>query len=232
MPSTADRVVLITGASSGIGEAIARGVAGSGRRVVLAARSSTPLTALADELGGPERALAVPCDVTDWDAVQAAVATGLSSFGRLDAVCANAGIGAARGFGNESPERWRELILTNIYGVALTIRAATPALVETGGHLLLTSAVTGRHPLPGSVYSGTKAAVAALGEAARKELGRDGVRVTTLAPGTVDTAFWDNPQADALRATDLADAVLFALDRPPHMSVNEIVLRAVAQYDP
>lgn len=232
MTAKSDRVVLVTGASSGIGAQVARACAGAGHRVVLAARTQDRLDALAADLGGADRALAVRCDVTDWDALQAAVAAATGHFGRLDAVVANAGIGAARGFANEAVARWQELILTNVYGTALTIRASVEALAASSGQLVLVGAVTGRHPLPGSVYSGTKAAVNAMGESARQELGRRGVRVTTIVPGTVDTDFWDNPQADALRATDVADAVLFALDRPVHMAANEIVLRATAQHTP
>src|SRR5215208_2310346 len=121
-PGTA-KVLLITGASSGIGAATARRAAEAGWRLVLAARSQDKLAALAEELGGTERAVAVRCDVTEWDDVQAAVAHGLEAFGRLDAVFANAGFGGARGWEAESVDRWRDMILTNVYGAAITVRA-------------------------------------------------------------------------------------------------------------
>ena len=162
-----DRVFLITGASSGIGASTARQAAAAGYRVVLAARSLDRLTELAAELGGEERAFAVRCDVTDWDQQQAMVSAVLSRFGRLDVAFANAGFGAARGFLNESPEHWRAMVLTNVYGVALTIRAVLPALKDARGHLLLTGSLAGRRALPGSLYSATKFAVSAMGEAAR-----------------------------------------------------------------
>src|SRR6478752_10164386 len=165
-----DPVLLITGASSGIGAATAR-AAGSHYRLVLAARRIEELEELAAELGGEQRAIAVRCDVTEWDEVQALAATALERFGRIDAVFANAGFGATRGFLEESPEHWRSMVLTNVYGAAYTIRATLPHLLERGdGHFLVTSSVAGRRALPGSLYSATKWAATAIGESLRQEL--------------------------------------------------------------
>ncbi len=126
---------------------------------------------LAEELGGPGRAIAVRCDVSEWDDDQALAQAALDSFGRIDAVFANAGFGAQRGFLEESAEHWRSMVLTNVLGVALTIRATLPHLLERGsGHYLITSSVAGRRVLPGSLYSATKWAVTAIGEALRSEL--------------------------------------------------------------
>src|SRR4051812_12399159 len=185
--SKVDPVLLITGASSGIGAATARMACSEGWRVVLAARSTDKLEALAAELGGPEHAIAVACDVTDWDAQQRMVQSALDVFEALDAAFANAGFGGARGFLNDTPEHWREMVLTNVYGSALTIRATIPALTSSQGHLLLTSSVAGRRVLPGSFYSVTKHAVTAMGEAARQDLNGTGIRVTLIEPGMVDT---------------------------------------------
>jgi NADP-dependent 3-hydroxy acid dehydrogenase YdfG len=223
------RVLLITGASSGIGAATARAAAAEGWRVVLAARSQERLRALADELGGAERALPVHCDVTDWEAQQRMVEATLSSFGRLDAAFANAGFGAPRGFLADTPEHWREMVLTNVYGAALTLRATIPALKDSRGHLLLTSSVAGRRPLPGSLYSCTKHAVTAMGEAARQELHGTGIRVTLIEPGVTDTPFFDRRPSEALRDEDIARAVLFAISQPSHVDVNEILIRPVGQ---
>ena len=196
---------------------------------MLAARSLEPLQQLAGELGGPARALAVRCDVTEWDQQQTLVAAGLEAFGRIDAAFANAGFGGARGFLKDTPEHWREMILTNVYGAALTIRATIPALKESRGHLLLTSSVAGRRVLPGSLYSCTKHAVTAMGEAARQDLNGTGVRVTLIEPGMVDTPFFDQRPTDALQAEDIARGVIYALSQPPHVDVNEILIRPTAQ---
>jgi NADP-dependent 3-hydroxy acid dehydrogenase YdfG len=225
----ADPVFLITGASSGIGEATARRAAEAGYRLVLAARRLEKLEALAEELGGAQRALAVRCDVTEWPEQEAMVETALDRLGRLDVAFANAGFGAGRSFLASTPEHWREMVLTNVYGAALTIRATIPALKESKGHLLLTGSVAGRRALPGSLYSCTKWAVTAMGEAARLELDGTGVRVTLIEPGMVDTPFFDNPVTDALEPDDVARAVLYAVSQPPHVDMNEILIRPTAQ---
>jgi len=228
-PQPADRVFLITGASSGIGAATARRACADGWRVVLAARSRERLEALADELGGAERALAIPCDVSEWEDQQRMVAAALSAFGGIDVVFANAGFGGPRGFLKDTPEHWREMILTNIYGAALTLRATIPALTDSRGHLLLTSSVAGRRVLPGSMYSCTKHAVTAMGEAARQDLHGTGIRVTLIEPGMTDTPFFDNPPTDALQDDDIARAVIYAISQPAHVDVNEILVRPTAQ---
>jgi len=227
--ASTDRVLLITGASSGIGAATARRAAAAGWRVVLAARSLERLQALAAELGGAQRALAVRCDVTDWQAQQHMVELAVGEFGQIDAAFANAGFGGPRGFQNDTPEHWREMVLTNVYGAALTLRAVIPALTASRGHLMLTSSVAGRRALPGSMYSCTKHAVTAMGEAARQDLHGTGIRVTLIEPGMVDTPFFENRPTSALQADDVARAVLFALSEPPHVDVNEILVRPTAQ---
>ena len=230
----ADPVLLITGASSGIGAATARAAAPT-HRLVLAARSEEPLRELVAELGGEERALAVRCDVTEWDEVQALIAAALESFGRIDVVFANAGFGATRGFLEESVEHWRSMVLTNVYGVALTIRATLPHLLERGdGHFIVTSSVAGRRALPGSLYSATRWAATAIGEALRAELRQmhdnHAIRVTLIEPGMTDTPFFDNGAGPgALEDTDIAKAVLFALEQRDGVDVNEILIRPTSQ---
>jgi NADP-dependent 3-hydroxy acid dehydrogenase YdfG len=227
-------VLLITGASSGIGAATARAAAGR-YRLVLAARRLEELEELAAELGGEKRAVAVRCDVTEWDEVQALAQAALDRFGRIDAVFANAGFGASRGFLEESPEHWRSMVLTNVYGVALTIRATLPHLLERGdGHFLVTSSVAGRRALPGSLYSATKWAATAIGEALRQELRQmhdnHGIRVTLIEPGMVDTPFFENrPGRSALQDDDVARAVVYALEQPEGVDVNEILIRPTSQ---
>ena len=222
-------VFLITGASTGIGAATARRASGEGWRVVLAARSQERLDALAAELGGSERALAVRCDVTDWEDQQRMVDAALSAFGQIDVAFANAGFGGPRGFLKDTPEHWREMVLTNIYGAALTLRVTIPPLTSSRGHLLLTSSVAGRRVLPGSMYSCTKHAVTAMGEAARQDLHGTGIRVTLIEPGMVDTPFFDERPATAIEDDDIARAVIYAISQPQHVDVSEIVVRPTAQ---
>jgi NADP-dependent 3-hydroxy acid dehydrogenase YdfG len=224
-----DKVFLITGASTGIGAATARRAAEAGHRVVLAARSADKLAALADELGGEGHALAVPCDVTEWSDQERMVQAALDAFGRLDVVFANAGFGARRGFLEETPEHWRSMVLTNVLGAAYTIRATLPALKESRGHVLITSSVAGRRALSGSLYSATKHAATAMGEALRQDVNETGIRVTVIEPGMVDTPFFDNPVSGALQADDIARAVVYAVSQPPHVDVNEILIRPTAQ---
>jgi len=225
----ADPVFLITGASSGIGEATARRAVDAGYRVVLGARRLERLEALAEELGGPERAVAVKCDVTEWSDQEAMAQEALGRFGQLDVVLANAGFGAKRGFLEETPEQWKSMVLTNVYGAALTIRATMTALKESRGHLLLTGSVAGRRALSGSLYSATKWAVTAMGEAARLELNGTGVRVTLIEPGSVDTPFFDSPPLGALEPDDIARAILYAVSQPAHVDVNEMLVRPTSQ---
>jgi NADP-dependent 3-hydroxy acid dehydrogenase YdfG len=220
-----DRVFLITGASSGIGEATARHAAAAGYRVVLAARSTEKLEPLAAELDG----LAVTCDVTEWADQEAMVERTLAEYGRIDVAFANAGFGGKRGFKSDTPELWRAMVLTNVYGVALTIRACMDALVETKGHLILTSSLAGRRALPGSLYSATKFAVTSMGEGARLELNGTGVRVTLIEPGMVDTPFFDERPVGMLEAGDIARAVMWAVTQPAHVDVNEILVRPTNQ---
>ena len=228
---TDNRTLLITGASTGIGAATARQAAAAGWRVVLSARSEDKLLALSQELG-PEQTHVVRCDVTDWDDQQRLVAETLDRFGRIDAAFANAGFGAKRGFLEEDPEFWRSMVLTNVLGPALTIRAVLPHFLEQdSGHFLITSSVAGRRALPGSLYSATKHAATAIGESLRAELRQMrenfAVRVTVIEPGMVDTPFFENRPAHALEADDVARAVMFALGQPAHVDINELLIRPV-----
>jgi NADP-dependent 3-hydroxy acid dehydrogenase YdfG len=223
-------VLVITGASTGIGAATARRAAEFGYRLVLGARSEDKLKLLAEELGGESRALPVRCDVTDWDDQQALVATALDRFGRLDAYFANAGFGAKRGFLEESVEHWKSMIDTNVLGTALSIRASLRHFRERNrGHMILTSSVAGRRALPGSLYSATKHAVTAMGEALRQEVSDTDIKVTLIEPGMVDTPFFESRPTGALEADDIARAVMFALTQPPHVDVNEVLVRPIHQ---
>jgi len=224
------RVLLITGASSGIGAATARRAVGAGWRVVLAARREDRLSGLASQLGGDERALALRCDVASFEDQEAAVARAVEHFGRLDAFLANAGFGARRGFLEESVEHWKAMVDTNVLGAAFSIRAALGHFREqNAGHVLLMSSVAGRRALPGSLYAATKFAVTAMGEGLRAEIADTPIKVTLIEPGMVDTEFFEDRPQDALEADDIARAILYALSQPGHVDVNELVVRPVTQ---
>ncbi len=222
----ADKVFLITGASSGIGRATAEQAAAAGYRLVLAARSADKLGELASRLGGAERVLAVRCDVTEQADQEALVERALGHFGQLDVVFANAGVGGSPGgFSGADPASWKRLLLTNVYGVGLTLRATLPAIKQRRGHVLLTGSVAGRVTITGSMYSASKWAVTAIGYGLREELRGTGVRVTLIEPGMVDTPFFDTPKPDVLKAEDVARAVMYAVSQPPHVDVNEVMIR-------
>ena len=229
MANSDSPVFVITGASSGIGAATARRAAEAGYRLVLGARSEDKLSALADELGGAERAIAVPADVTQWEDNEALAAAAIDAFGQIDVVFANAGFGAKRGWLEETPEHWREMVLTNVLGAAYTVRAAIPELRKSRGHVLLTGSVAGRRALPGSLYSCTKWAVTAMAEAVRADLQDTGIRTTLIEPGAVETPFFDNPGEGRLEADDIARAVVYAISQPPHVDVNDVLIRPVSQ---
>lgn len=221
-----DPVLLITGASSGIGAATARLASKAGYRIALAARSEHKLTELVHELGGSERALAIRCDVKDYAEQQAMVQRVLEHFGQLDAVFANAGMpGSEGGFSGADPEIWKEMLLTNVYGVGLTLRCSLEALKASRGHLLLTGSAAGRFVIPGSMYSASKWAVTGMGLSVREELRGTGVRVTLIEPGMVDTPLFDEPPAHSMQPEDIGRAVVYALSQPAHVDVNEILIR-------
>ncbi len=231
-----DKVFLITGASGGIGAAVARQAVQVGYRVVLVARSQSSIQTLADELGGSTHALALQGDSTHWQNWERIIGLTLKHFGQLDMTLANAGVvkGAWSFYqGDATPDEWREMIMTNVYGTALTVRATLPELVKTKGHLLLVGSVLGRFFLPGSLYSSTKWAITGMAETIRQELRGTGVRVSLVMPGRVNTTF-SEPDDDAtpmINAEDVARAVLYAISQPPHVDTSEIMIRPTGQYD-
>ena len=218
------KTFLITGASTGIGAETARAAVSAGYRVALAARSVGKLAALVEDLGS-ENAVAITCDVTSFEDQQRMVAETLSAFGRIDVAFANAGLGAtAPGCENGDPDNWREMVLTNVYGCALTAKVCLPELKKTQGHILLTGSRAGRVSLKGSVYGATKWAVTGFGQNLREEVKGTGIRVTLIEPGMVDTPFFDEPKPKAMKAIDIANAVMYAISQPPHVDVAEIMM--------
>jgi len=233
--STSDngKVLLITGASTGIGRSTAIQAVEAGWRVVVAARSAEKLTALVNELGA-ERTMAVPCDVAEWEQQEAMVQKTIERFGRLDAVFANAGFSNGSSFieGEHRPDEWRDMVMTNVFGAAATARLTLPELVKTKGHFLVTGSVLGRVTSMRNLYGATKWAVTGMAQAIRNEVASKGVRVTLVEPGIVDTPFWSGlqkPVAPELLPDDVARGVMYALSQPPHVDVSEIIIRPTGQ---
>jgi len=218
------KVLLITGASTGIGAATARLAARQGYKLALCARSEDKLAALVDEIG-ESQTIAQRVDVIDYEDQQRMVASVIERFGRIDAVFANAGTGGEPGgFSGAPVEPWKKMIEVNILGVAYTLRASLDEVKKRHGHVVLTGSVAGRRTLAGSMYSATKWAVSAIGYGLREELKGSGVRVTLLEPGMVDTPFFDEPKPDVLKAEDIAHAVVYALTQPAHVDVHELMV--------
>jgi len=228
----AQKLILVTGATSGIGRATALRLAAEGARVVVAARRKERLAELVKDLPGGE---ALALDVRDEAAVTAALA------GRtFDAVVANAGLGRGLGPLQEgAAEDWSEMLDTNVKGLLHTVRATLPAMIARGrGDVVLLGSVAGRQVYPGgNVYCATKFAVRALYEGLRLDAAGKGIRFTTVDPGLVETEFslvrfrGDSERAgktyqglQCLRPDDVADAIAFALTRPPHVNIGELVL--------
>ncbi len=214
--------ILITGGSSGIGAACAKGAVAAGHKVALAARSADKLEQLVGKLGS-DKAIAIECDVTDPEAQERMFATAVDCYGSLDVVFANAGLGAAAvGTENGIVENFREMIMVNNFAVTLTAKFAIPHLKASKGHLVLTGSQGGHVALAGSVYSATKWFIRGYAKNLANELVPHGVRVTSIDPGMVETPFFDNPQPQALRPEDISKAFLYAVDAPPHARVAEI----------
>ncbi len=217
------KTLFITGASSGIGRATAEAAVAAGWSVGLFARSADKLDDLTAQLG--DAAMAIPGDVTDLDALQRAADAVAERFGGLDAAYANAGKGLdTPGTETGNPEEWRQLIDINVMGVLYTARATLPHLRRTKGHLLLTGSAAGRRHISGSIYGPTKWFVHGYAGNMAEEMREWGGRCTVIAPGMVDTGFFDTPKPDKLHPEDVADAVMHALEAPERVGVREIFL--------
>lgn len=221
------KVLLITGASGGIGAATARAAVQAGWTVGLLARSAERLAGLVDELG-PERAMALPADVTSVEEQTRAVAALVEGFGRLDAAFANAGLGASlAGTEQGNLENWRQMLDVNIWGLLVTVKLALPHLRASQGHVVLTGSRAARTELSGSVYGATKHFVHGFAANLLAEMRPWGGRCTVVAPGMVDTSFFSEPKPEGLRSEDVAAAVIYALEQPPSVAVGEIYLMPV-----
>ncbi len=245
--SLQDKVAIVTGASSGIGEATALRLAQAGATVVLAARRVERLEAVAASIErGGGTALAVTTDVTDSMSVQEMARKARDAFGRIDILINNAGIMPLSPISKLKVEEWDRMIDVNIKGVLHCIAATLPSMLEQGsGHIINVSSVAGRRPFPsGTIYSATKFAVRAISQGLRLELSpTEKIRVTDIEPGVVTTELMqhitDRETADGFKANwgdkraldseDVAETILFALSLPDHVNVNEILVRPTDQ---
>lgn len=219
-----EKVVLITGASSGIGEASAKTLVNNGHKVILTARSEDKLAALVESLG-EDNALSVPADATDFTELENVVTKGLKKFGRLDAAFANAGMGVSTaGTEKGDPDEWSTMIDINIKALLWTAKATLPHLRQNKGHFILTSSAAGRKPIKGSIYGATKWFAYGFGQNLAEEMSEWNGRCTTIAPGMVNTPFFDEAKPDKLDPQDVADAVLFAIEANQRNNVREIYL--------
>ncbi|TIT18419.1 MAG: SDR family NAD(P)-dependent oxidoreductase [Mesorhizobium sp.] len=238
------KVALVTGASSGIGEATALALAAEGATLAIAARRAERLDDLARRIRETgSTALPIAVDVTDEAQATAMVERVLQEYGRLDILLAVAGVGVAAPFRNTTPEEYRRMVDVNILGLLYPIHAALPSMQrQDAGHIVVVSSGTGRYIHPSVVYSGTKHAVSAMAESLRREIGKDGIRVTCIEPGAVKTEFTQNMRADVrqaveqrlgdmeqLESEDIAAAILYAVTQPPRVNVNILTLYPTEQ---
>lgn len=218
------KTLFITGASSGIGAATARLAVSRGWRVGLFARRADRLRALADELGAGN-AIALQGDVTQFSDLQAALERMTEAFGGIDAAFANAGRGLdASGTEGGDVDEWQAMIEINIMGLLFTAKAALPHLKERQGHLLMTGSAAGRIHIKGSVYGASKWFVHGYAGNLAEEMREWGGRCTLIAPGMVDTEFFDEAKPKAIRADEVASAALYALEAGDHAAVCEVFL--------
>ncbi|MCT7350823.1 SDR family oxidoreductase [Streptomyces sp. 15-116A] len=227
-------VTLITGGSTGIGAATARTLLKQGHRVAVTARDADRLSAFSAAAGAGDRLMTIPGDTSDDSHVASAVRQTLQAWGRLDNVIANAGFSLPGILTEHTPEAMRAMVLTNVLGPALLVRETLPHLKESRGRIVIVGSVAGVKNTPGNLYSVTKWAAHALAENTRLLVTQDGVGVTLVAPGMVDTPFWDNrggrpDDAPTMTAVQIADAIAFALNQPEGVDINHITMRPVGQ---
>jgi NADP-dependent 3-hydroxy acid dehydrogenase YdfG len=234
------RVAIITGASSGIGEATARALAADGHSIALLARRADRVEKLAEELG--DDALAITADVTDRDSIVAAAQRVRDELGGADILINNAGVMLLAPFSSEQKTEIRQMVETNLLGAITTTEVFLDQLRDGGGDLVNISSVAGRTARPGNaVYAATKWGINGWSEALRQELQPD-VRVTVIEPGAVATELTDHITHDetkratqqfvkdiAITPEDIAEVIAFAVARPRRMTLNEILIRPTAQ---
>ena len=235
MPETLEgKVAIITGASSGIGRAVARALAGRGARLALAARSMGQIESLADELGS--EAVSITTDVTNGDQVRSMVAKTVSRFGNVDILFANAGIYIPGEASDGDPDAWATLIDTNVNGVLRCVHAVLPHMIgQSSGDILVTTSISGYVDIEWEpVYSASKHAVVSFVHTLRRQVAKHGIRVGSIGPGMVANELWGYRDEasiatkvdahESIRSEDVADLVIMMLTRPSHVTIRDLVV--------
>ena len=219
-----EKVILITGASSGIGAATVEKILEAGHKAVITARSTDKLNKIV-KYWGEDKVLAVTADVSKLDDINNVVEKAKEKFGRIDVVFANAGTGVnTAGIENGDPAEWKTMIDVNINALLFTAKASLPALKETKGHFIITSSIAGKITLKGSVYGASKWFAYGFGQNLAVEMAEWNGRCTTICPGMVNTPFFDEAKPDKLDPNDVAEAVIYAISANPRCDVREITL--------
>ncbi|WP_407798021.1 SDR family oxidoreductase [Staphylococcus aureus] len=226
-----DKVAVVTGAGSGIGEAIATLLHEEGVKVILAGRNKDKLQNVANQLA-QDSVKVVPTDVTKKEEVDELIKIAQQTFGGLDIVINSAGQMLSSKITDYQVDEWDSMIDVNIKGTLYTTQAALPTMLEqSSGHLINIASISGFEVTKSStIYSATKAAVHTITQGLEKELAKTGVKVTSISPGMVDTAItaaYNPTDRKKLEPQDIAEAVLYALIQPSHVNVNEITVRPV-----
>ncbi|HGO1939589.1 TPA: SDR family oxidoreductase [Staphylococcus aureus] len=226
-----DKVAVVTGAGSGIGEAIATLLDEEGAKVVLAGRNKEKLQNVANQLS-QDNVKVVPTDVTNKEEVDELIKIAQQTFGSLDIVINSAGQMLSSKITDYQVDEWDSMIDVNIKGTLYTAQAALPTMLEqSSGHLINIASISGFEVTKiSTIYSATKAAVHTITQGLEKELAKTGVKVTSISPGMVDTAItaaYNPSDRKKLDPQDIAEAVLYALTQPSHVNVNEITVRPV-----
>jgi NADP-dependent 3-hydroxy acid dehydrogenase YdfG len=218
------KVIYITGATSGIGAAVAERAAEKGMKLILTGRNSEALNQLIDKIG-PDNAVGVTADATNIEEQRKVLAKGIEAFGQLDIAFANAGTGISTpGTENGDVEEWKQVIDININALLWTAKATLPHLKTQKGHFLLTSSVAGRTSHKGSIYGASKWFAYGFGINLAEEMAQWGGRCTTICPGMTNTPFFDTPKPDKLDPSDVAEAVMYAVNAHPRNNVREVFL--------
>ena len=228
------RVALVTGASSGIGRAMARALAAEGMWVALIGRSTERLNLLADEIGS--QAAAIAADLTNADQLENAVAETVARFGPIDVLLPNAGVYISGDVAEGDPDAWDRLIAINVSSVFRLVRAVLPGMIaRQSGHIIVTSSVSGHQAFHGEpIYSASKHAIQSFVHGLRRQVAGHNIRVGEVSPGVVLNELWGYTDAasiaakveerEGLQSEDVAEAVVFMLTRPPNVTIRDLVI--------